>query len=60
MPSRKEVLAFSPFQYKDRNLVERFLSKAKHFRAVATCCDKDPDNLLASVKLAALRVWLRA
>jgi len=41
-------------------LVERFFSKIKHFRAVATRYDKDPDNFLASVKLAALRVWLRA
>ena len=41
-----------------RNLVERFFSKIKHFRAVATRYDKDPDNFVASVKLAALRVWL--
>jgi transposase len=60
MPNRKQVLAFSPFLYKYRNLVERFFSKIKHFRAVATRYDKDPDNFLASVKLAALRVWLRA
>src|SRR3954470_18601486 len=59
MPNRKQVLAFSPFLYKYRNLVERFFSKIKHFRAVATRYDKDPDNFLASVKLAALRVWLR-
>ena len=56
MPNRKQVLAFSPFLYKYRNLVERFFSKIKHFRAVATRYDKDPDNFLASVKLAALRV----
>ncbi|WP_373325199.1 IS5 family transposase [Methylorubrum thiocyanatum] len=60
MPNRKQVLAFSPFLYKYRNLVERFFSKIKHFRAVATRYDKDPDNFLASVKLAALRIWLRA
>lgn len=59
MPNRKQVLAFSPFLYKYRNLVERFFSKIKHFRAVATRYDKDPDNFLASVKLAAIRVWLR-
>ncbi len=55
MPNRKRVPAFSPFLYKYRNLVERFFSKIKHFRAVATRYDKDPDNFLASVKLAALR-----
>ena len=60
MPDRKQVLAFSPFLYKCRNLVERFFSKIKHFRAVATRYDKDPANYLASVKLAALRIWLRA
>lgn len=59
MPNRKQVLAFSPFLYKYRNLVERFFSKIKHFRVVATRYDKDPDNFLASVKLAVLRVWLR-
>ena len=58
MPNRKQVLAFSPFLYKHRNRVERFFSKIKHFRAVATRHDKDPDNFLASVKLAAVRVWM--
>ncbi len=51
--------AFSAFLYKYRNLVERFFSKIKHFRAVATRYDKDPENFLAGVKLAAVRVWLR-
>ncbi|ONF46443.1 transposase [Methylobacterium radiotolerans] len=64
MPNRKRVPTFSPFLYKYSNLysnlVERLFSKIKHFRAVATRYDKDPDNFLASVKLAALRVWLRA
>ncbi|CAA2160538.1 hypothetical protein MBRA_05694 [Methylobacterium brachiatum] len=59
MPNRKQVLVFSPFLYKYRNLVERFFSKIKHFPAVATRYDKDPDNFLASVKLAAVWVWLR-
>ena len=35
-PNRKHGLAFSPFRYKYRNLVERFSSKIKHFRAIAT------------------------
>jgi len=49
MPNRKQVLAFSPFSYKYRNLVERFFGKITHFRAVATRYDEDPDNFLASV-----------
>lgn len=59
MPNRKNAPAFSAFLYKYRNLVERFFRKIKHFRAVATRYDKDPENFLASVKLAAIRVWLR-
>jgi transposase len=31
LPNHKQVLAFSPFLYKYRKLVERFFSKIKHF-----------------------------
>jgi transposase len=59
MPRRKNIPAFSPFLYRYRNLVERFFNKLKHFRAVATRYDKRPENYLASVKLASLRIWMR-
>ena len=59
MPGRKNVPAFSPFLYRYRNLVERFFNKLKHFRAVATRYDKNPENYLASVKLASARIWMR-
>ena len=59
MPGRKDPPAFSPFLYRYRNLVERFFSKLKHFRAVATRFEKLPDNYLALVKLAAIKIWLR-
>jgi transposase len=36
MPNPKNIPAFSQFLYRYRNLVERFFSKIKHFRAVAT------------------------
>ena len=49
---RVNVPAFSPFLYKYRNLVERFFSKLKHFRAVATRYEKHAENYLALVKLA--------
>jgi transposase len=45
--------------YRYRNLVERFFNKLKHFRAVATRYDKLPENYLASVKLASIRIWMR-
>ena len=59
MPNRVHIPAFSPFLYRYRNLVERFFSKLKHFRAVATRYDKRADNYLASVQLASIRIWLR-
>ena len=59
MPGRKIKPAFSHFLYKYLNLVERFFSKLKHFRAVATRYDKRDDNFLASVQLASIRIWLR-
>jgi transposase len=51
--------AFSPFAYKLRNRVERFFNRLKHYRAVATRFDRHDANFLASVKLAAIRIWMR-
>ena len=59
MPNRKRTPDFDPELYKQRNQVERFFSKLKHFRAIATRYDKRDDNFLASVQLASLRIWLR-
>jgi len=59
MPNRKNVPAFSQFLYRYRNLVERFFSKLKHFRAVATRFEKHDANFLALVKLAAVKIWMR-
>ena len=56
---RTDPPAFSPRVYKLRNRVERFFNRIKHFRAVATRYDKHDANFLASVKLAAVRIWMR-
>ena len=56
---RTDPPAFSTRIYKHRNRVERFFNRIKHFRAVATRFDKHDDNFLASVKLAAIRLWMR-
>jgi len=45
--------------YRQRNAIERFFNKLKHFRAVATRYDKRDDNFLASVQLASIQIWLR-
>lgn len=59
MPGRRNIPAFSPYLYRYRNLVERFFCKLKHFRAVSTRYDKTPENYLASVQLASIRIWMR-
>ena len=56
---RLDPPAFSPRAYKLRNRVERFFNRIKHYRAVATRYDKHDANFLASVKLAAIRIWMR-
>jgi transposase len=57
---RRGLGAISGWVYRQRNAVERFFNKIKHFRAVATRYDKRDNNFLASVKLASLRIWLRS
>ena len=53
------VPAFGAFLYRYRNLVDRFFSKLKHFRAIATRFEKHDANYLALVKLASARIWMR-
>lgn len=58
--TRKWKPCFSKTLYRQRNLIERFFSKLKHFRRIATRYDKLADNFLAMVQLASVRLWLRA
>jgi len=51
--------AFDKRTYKLRNHVERFFNRIKHYRAAATRFDKHGANVPASVKLAAIRTWMR-
>ena len=46
--------------YCERNLIERFFYRLKHFRHVAARYDKIAANFLAMVQLASMRLWLRA
>lgn len=57
--NRVAELPFDRRLYKERNAVERFFNKLKHYRAVATRYEKRPDHYLALVKLAAARIWMR-
>ena len=44
--------------YCERNLVERFFNKLKHFRAIATRYDKLARNFLAGIQLASVMILL--
>jgi transposase len=44
--------------YCERNLIERFFNKLKHFRAIATRYDKLARNFLAGVRLVAAMILL--
>lgn len=56
---RKVQRSVDPAIYRQRNQVERFFCKLKHFRRVATRFDKLARNFLAAVLLASTRLWLR-
>ena len=58
--NRKDPICFSPYLYRARNLIERFSNKIMQCRRVATRCDKLAANYLAFVKLASIRIRLRA
>ena len=57
---RKVQRSVDPALYRQRNLVERFFCKLKHFRRIATRFDKLARNFLAAVLLASTRLWTRA
>ena len=52
LPRRAIALPRDFALYGERNLVERFFNKLKHFRAIATRYDKLARNFLAGVHLA--------
>jgi transposase len=57
--NRVTPIVFSPYLYRQRNLIERFFNRIKHFRRIATRYDKLADTFLAALKLVAVRIWLR-
>ena len=56
---RKIQRSVDPELYRQRNLVERFFNKIKHFRRIATRYDKLARNFLAAIAIASIRLWLR-
>ena len=57
-PRRTTPLPCDFALYCERNLVERFFNKLKHFRAIATRYDKLARNFLAGIHLASAIILL--
>jgi transposase len=57
--NRNDLICLSPYLYRARNLVERFVNNIQQCRRVATCYDKLAANYLAFIQLAPIRLWLR-
>ena len=59
LANRKEQREVDPHLYRERNVCERFWSKVKRYRRVATRYEKKAANFLAFVKVAAIMVMLK-
>lgn len=61
IPPRSNRLAprdFDRHLYRDRNLIERFFARLKHFRRIATRYDKLAKSFMSFIHLACALVWL--
>ena len=56
---RKSQICFSPWLYKQRDLVERFFNKLKYYRCIVTRYDQLGSVFASIVKLACFRITLR-
>lgn len=56
--NRIEIRHYDKHQYKERNLVERFFSRIKHFRRIATRYEKLDRNFISFINLACAIIWM--
>jgi transposase len=62
IPSRKnrtQPREYDRERYKDRNLVERFWNKIKHYRRIATRYEKTARNFLGFIQVASIMLLLQ-
>jgi transposase len=57
--NRKVLREYDKHIYKERNLVECFIGKLKHFRRVFSRFDKWAKNYMHFIRFAAALIWLR-
>ncbi len=61
IPAKKNRTVQRPLNkelYKDRNKVERFFNRVKHYRRIATRYEKTARNYMAMLHLVSTMVWL--
>ena len=57
--SRSQAIPYDKHIYRDRNLVERFFNKIKHFRRIATRYEKTVLSFASMLFLVGAVIWLR-
>jgi transposase len=56
---RKRQHAYDRALCQERNRIERFFSRIKHCRRIATRYDKLAETFIGFVKLASIMLWLK-
>jgi transposase len=56
---RKRQHAYDRHLYKERNRVENFFKRIKHYRRIATRYDKLAETFMGFVVLASIMLWLK-
>jgi len=57
--NRKQPRDYDLYIYKERNLIECFFGKIKHFRRIFSRFDKSAQSYLAFLQFVGLLIWLR-
>ena len=57
--NRLQAIPYDKALFKERNLVERFINKIKHYRRVATRYEKTVSSFAAVLFLVGAMIWLK-
>lgn len=57
--NRINSIKYDTFIYKERNFIERFFNRIKHFRRIATRYDKTAVMFMGCLTIVSILVWLK-
>jgi transposase len=57
--SRSQAIPYDKLLYVERNLIERFINKIKHYRRIATRYEKTALSFASMLFLVGAMIWLR-